>query len=597
MRRRGGFAASAWGSRGDAAAGDVEILRATERTKIGRPLMNERKSSLDGGVGPRSSRGGSRRHRGLRRGANARFGRPTARLRERREPRRYVVGILWLFLGLAHVCDVYLEASLEGICEGLDLSMDVAGATFMAAGGSAPELCTSFIGVFVMRSDIGFGTIVGSAVFNVLFVIAACAHVAPNLTLTWWPLARDCACYCACIYAMVIVLANGRVAWSEAFGLLIGYGCYVFVMAKNDQLERYVTRRLGEDVKQRAAPYVALQKVCEHNAFAAVVYCAIVINVVFMALDYPLVDLIFVCFFCAEMALKLVAYGFFGYWKEPLNTFDGVLVALMILENVFLGQQMGVKGLKSLRLLKGLKALRFMRLVRVYQFFRHKAVKAQIIPPSKADLAGPRPTMRGMRPGSMIRKTKGFGPGRATARGTARLASPTSVAVDPGLRVEKPKPKVAPAGLARLSERKEDEERAVAREAELTTADGGGDGDGGGDDDDDDGAPGSWAEVFSTPDGGAFDKTCWVLMLPLAVLFYATIPDCGNEKYAKWYHWPRRKSLDPPIRVGGDRGAAASPSADYPRRSRGAAAIRRRDPPPRSAAATRRRDPPLHDML
>ena len=87
----------------------------------------------------------------------------------------YVLGILWMFLGLAFVCDVYLEASLEGICTGLKLSNDVAGATFMAAGGSAPELCTSFIGVFVERSDIGFGTIVGSAVFNVLFVIAACA--------------------------------------------------------------------------------------------------------------------------------------------------------------------------------------------------------------------------------------------------------------------------------------------------------------------------------------------------------------------------------------------------------------------------------------
>ena len=83
----------------------------------------------------------------------------------------------------------------------------------MAAGGSAPELCTSFLGVFVERSDIGFGTIVGSAVFNVLFVIAACAHVAPGLTLTWWPLARDCACYCACIYGMVVVLVDGKVTW------------------------------------------------------------------------------------------------------------------------------------------------------------------------------------------------------------------------------------------------------------------------------------------------------------------------------------------------------------------------------------------------
>ena len=60
----------------------------------------------------------------------------------------------------------------------LKITPDVAGATFMAAGGSAPELFTSIIGVFIAQSDVGIGTIVGSAVFNILFVIAACAFAA-----------------------------------------------------------------------------------------------------------------------------------------------------------------------------------------------------------------------------------------------------------------------------------------------------------------------------------------------------------------------------------------------------------------------------------
>ena len=68
------------------------------------------------------------------------------------------------------------DISRQVICdeENLNLSDDVAGATFMAAGGSAPELFTSMIGTF-QRSAVGFGTIVGSAVFNVLFVIGLCA--------------------------------------------------------------------------------------------------------------------------------------------------------------------------------------------------------------------------------------------------------------------------------------------------------------------------------------------------------------------------------------------------------------------------------------
>lgn len=37
----------------------------------------------------------------------------------------------------------------------LKLSPDVAGATFMAAGSSAPELATVIIGVFFAKDDIG----------------------------------------------------------------------------------------------------------------------------------------------------------------------------------------------------------------------------------------------------------------------------------------------------------------------------------------------------------------------------------------------------------------------------------------------------------
>ncbi|EMP32643.1 Sodium/potassium/calcium exchanger 3, partial [Chelonia mydas] len=56
----------------------------------------------------------------------------------------------------------------------LHLSEDVAGATFMAAGSSAPELFTSVIGVFITKGDVGVGTIVGSAVFNILCIIGVC---------------------------------------------------------------------------------------------------------------------------------------------------------------------------------------------------------------------------------------------------------------------------------------------------------------------------------------------------------------------------------------------------------------------------------------
>ena len=89
----------------------------------------------------------------------------------------HFLGMFYMFLALAIICDDYFVESLEVISESLDLSPDVAGATFMAAGGSAPELFTSIIGVFIADSNVGIGTIVGSAVFNILFVIGACGLI------------------------------------------------------------------------------------------------------------------------------------------------------------------------------------------------------------------------------------------------------------------------------------------------------------------------------------------------------------------------------------------------------------------------------------
>ena len=87
----------------------------------------------------------------------------------------YFVGVFFMFLGIAIVCDDFFVASLEKICEVLRLSDDVAGATFMAAGSSAPELASSAMSLINPNagSEIGVGTIVGSAIFNILVIIGA----------------------------------------------------------------------------------------------------------------------------------------------------------------------------------------------------------------------------------------------------------------------------------------------------------------------------------------------------------------------------------------------------------------------------------------
>eukprot|EP00756_Hemistasia_phaeocysticola_P026769 Hpha_TRINITY_DN16083_c0_g1::TRINITY_DN16083_c0_g1_i2::g.117762::m.117762/K13750/SLC24A2, NCKX2; solute carrier family 24 (sodium/potassium/calcium exchanger), member 2 len=153
----------------------------------------------------------------------------------------YLMGMFYMFFALAIVCDDYFVPALEGLSESLQLSDDVAGATFMAAGGSAPELFTSILGVFVAKSNVGFGTIVGSAVFNVLFVIGACSiatmgMVKGGLPLTWYPLFRDSIFYGIDLACLTVFFRDQKIEWWEALILLCLYGCYVGFMAVNEKV-------------------------------------------------------------------------------------------------------------------------------------------------------------------------------------------------------------------------------------------------------------------------------------------------------------------------------------------------------------------------
>ena len=157
----------------------------------------------------------------------------------------YILGLVYMFVALAIVCDEFFVPALDVIIDVTGCSEDVAGATFMAAGGSAPELFTSVIGVFVAFSDVGIGTIVGSAVFNILFVIGMCALFSKTvLHLTWWPLFRDCAFYSISLLTLIAFFLDEKIIWYEALALLCIYFCYVLFMKINVQAEKFVKRLL-----------------------------------------------------------------------------------------------------------------------------------------------------------------------------------------------------------------------------------------------------------------------------------------------------------------------------------------------------------------
>lgn len=167
----------------------------------------------------------------------------------------WFAGIIFTFFGLAIVTDDFFVDSLERISLALGLSDDVAGATFMAAGSSAPELFTSLIGVFFKNPEDnpGTGTIVGSAVFNITVIIGVtCLLAKENLSLDWWPLSRDSICYAISIIMLTIFFVGSspeEVEWWEALLLCFAYIGYIIVMKYNEKLSDKVEAHRNKQIR------------------------------------------------------------------------------------------------------------------------------------------------------------------------------------------------------------------------------------------------------------------------------------------------------------------------------------------------------------
>ncbi|XP_055005680.1 sodium/potassium/calcium exchanger 4 isoform X3 [Boleophthalmus pectinirostris] len=161
----------------------------------------------------------------------------------------HIVATLYMFLALAITCDEYFVTSLEKICEKLDLSEDVAGATFMAAGSSAPELFASVIGVFITHGDVGVGTIVGSAVFNILCIIGVCGIFAGQVVmLTFWAVFRDSFYYILSVIALIAFIYDEKIVWWESVVLVVMYAGYILVMKFNSSMQRCFTGKSKKNV-------------------------------------------------------------------------------------------------------------------------------------------------------------------------------------------------------------------------------------------------------------------------------------------------------------------------------------------------------------
>jgi len=144
----------------------------------------------------------------------------------------YVAGMVGSFVGFHYLSEALVDSAVV-IGRRLGLSEAVTGATLAAAGTSAPEFGSSLFSVLLGHPDVGLGTIVGSAVYNVTVIPGLAAVLAGPLLLNREVYIRDVLFYILALGLVLGALMDGVVERWEALLWVAAYVAYVLVMKRS----------------------------------------------------------------------------------------------------------------------------------------------------------------------------------------------------------------------------------------------------------------------------------------------------------------------------------------------------------------------------
>ena len=134
---------------------------------------------------------------------------------------------LWTVVGLVFIItgsNVAVEAATD-IARALGLSERLIGLTIVALGTSLPELFTSVSAAKRGNADIAIGNIVGSNIFNILFVVGTSALVTPIPFATAFRTDAMIAIVTS-VLLFVCCLHRSRLSRKSGFTLLASYATY-----------------------------------------------------------------------------------------------------------------------------------------------------------------------------------------------------------------------------------------------------------------------------------------------------------------------------------------------------------------------------------
>lgn len=138
-----------------------------------------------------------------------------------------ILGIVGIIMG----GDLVVE-SASAIAENFGMSQTLIGLTIVAVGTSLPELVTSMVAAKKGESDLALGNVIGSNVFNIVFIIGASAVVSP-MTVDMLAIYDTLVLLFISVLTLIFAKTNKRFSRAEGAVMLAIYAIYfVYVLLR-----------------------------------------------------------------------------------------------------------------------------------------------------------------------------------------------------------------------------------------------------------------------------------------------------------------------------------------------------------------------------
>jgi cation:H+ antiporter len=136
--------------------------------------------------------------------------------------------IILIVLGLAAVLiggELVVRGGVK-VAEIFGMSQTLIGLTIVAIGTSLPELVTGIVAVVKGKEDLAIGNVVGSSVFNILFILGTAALISP-IALSVNVLVDVLVMAAVTVFLLITTRSKGKISRIEGMTFIVVYVIYM----------------------------------------------------------------------------------------------------------------------------------------------------------------------------------------------------------------------------------------------------------------------------------------------------------------------------------------------------------------------------------